>query len=357
MDEVPWSWNVRAHSDYENLSMMPRTEPLDVGDLRSTPPTATTEAALSGPRAAFSVVDSVDGYTKSVAGVQVEAVRTGLGTGPNRVLTVQDDGLMFTSSDIGFPLRTRTTIGDDHVIVGCVEAAPPGSRWCELDLLPGTMAVYGPGAEHTGISPPGLRFKFAAIAADRLTELADQLESPLELPARGQVREFTAAPHAREVVSSRSELAAAGTIEAADLQHTSAAVLDAMVRALVGGLVPARDARRISSRHVVHQCMDFANAVGRIPSISELCLAARVSERRLRKAFIDEYDLPPSRYFRNWALTRAHHRLRSPDGDPHTVTDVAVNLGFNHLGRFSGHYRKLYGESPSTTLRSALGSS
>ena len=39
------------------------------------------------------------------------------------------------------------------------------------------------------------------------------------------------------------------------------------------------------------------------------------------------------------------------------LTDIAVDLGFGHLGRFSGHYRKLYGESPSTTLRSACGSS
>jgi AraC-like DNA-binding protein len=341
------------------VSTVQRTELLDAGDLGSTPPTSTPEAAPGGPRASFSVVDAVDGYTRSVAGVRVEAVRTGLGTGPNRVLTVQDDGFMFTSSDIGFPLRTRTTVGDDHVIVGCVDAAPPGSRWCEVDLRPGTTVAYGPGAAHTGISPPGLRFKFATIEADRLAELAEQIESPLGLPSRGQVREFTSAPNARAVLSSMLELDAAASDGPTSLQSRCDAVLGDVVLALTEAArsTPARGPGGISSRHVVHQCMDFADAVGRIPSISELCLAARVSERRLRQAFVDEYDLPPSRFFRDWALTLAHQRLRSADDDRHTVTDVAVDLGFSHLGRFSGHYRKLYGESPSTTLRSACGSS
>ena len=282
----------------------------------------------------------------------------GLGTGPNRVLTVQDDGLMFTSSDIGFPLGTRTTIGDDHITIGCVEAAPPGSRWCEFDLRPGTVAVYGPCAEHTGISLPGLRFKFATIAADRLTELAAQLESPLELPPRGQVRELTSAPNARAFLSSMSGLAAAAN-EPTLLQSRCDAVLGDVLFVLTetGRSMPACGPGSIASRHVVHQCMDDADATGRIPSISELCLAAHVSERRLRKAFVDEYDLPPSRFFRHWALTLAHQRLTSAEDDRHTVTNVALDLGFSHLGRFSGHYRKLYGESPSTTLHSACGSS
>ena len=93
---------------------------------------------------------------------------------------------------------------------------------------------------------------------------------------------------------------------------------------------------------------------GRIPSVSELCLAAQVSERRLRQAFVDEFDLSPSRFFRHWALTLARQRLRSADGARHTVTEVAVDLGFNHLGRFAAYYRQLYGEAPSTTLESSL---
>jgi len=31
--------------------------------------------------------------------------------------------------------------------------------------------------------------------------------------------------------------------------------------------------------------------------------------------------------------------------------EIALDVGFGHLGRFSGQYRALYGTMPSTTLR------
>ena len=311
------------------------------------------------PRVALSVVDEVDGYIRSVTGVEVEAVPTGLGTGPNRVLTVQDERLLCTSSEIGCPMRTRTTIGDDRVVLGYVLAAPAGSRWCEFDLRPGTVVTYGPGAEHTGISLPGLHFQFVTIEVGRLADHADQLESPIEMPHPGEVQDLTLSPTVRDVLPSLSELVAAASNAAPFLHTKSDAFLDATVRTLSGTdrLDPTRASRRIDSRHVIHQCIDYADSVERIPSISELCLAAHVSERRLRKAFTDEYDLPPTRFFRSWALARARQRLTAEHNDRPRVTDIAFDLGFGHLGRFAAQYRELYGESPSTTLEYAARSS
>ena len=49
-------------------------------------------------------------------------------------------------------------------------------------------------------------------------------------------------------------------------------------------------------------------------------------------------------------LHRAHEKLlkaRLAD----SVTNIALDCGFNHLGRFSQLYRKRFGERPSETLR------
>lgn len=69
-------------------------------------------------------------------------------------------------------------------------------------------------------------------------------------------------------------------------------------------------------------------------------------------AFVDEFDCPPSRFMRAWALDCARRRLQQADPRTLTVTEVAADLGINHLGRFAGDYRHIYGESPSATLRS-----
>ena len=79
---------------------------------------------------------------------------------------------------------------------------------------------------------------------------------------------------------------------------------------------------------------------------------SHVSERRLRKAFTDEYDLPPGRFFRIWVLTEALRRLADPDPTYRSVADIASGLGFLHLGRFAGSYKRLYGTTTSAARRS-----
>jgi AraC family ethanolamine operon transcriptional activator len=128
----------------------------------------------------------------------------------------------------------------------------------------------------------------------------------------------------------------------------------AMVGALEpqAGTSPRSALSLIDDREIVHACVDYAVAIGRLPSLAELCIAARVSERRLRAAFVRLYDLAPSAFFRAWALTEAHRRLASAQQPAGSVTEVALDLGFGHLGRFARRYRQVHGEWPSATLRS-----
>jgi transcriptional regulator GlxA family with amidase domain len=56
-------------------------------------------------------------------------------------------------------------------------------------------------------------------------------------------------------------------------------------------------------------------------------------------------------FFRLWALDQAHRRLVRARRTDDTVTRIALDVGYGHLGRFSEHYRLVYGELPSETLR------
>jgi len=89
-------------------------------------------------------------------------------------------------------------------------------------------------------------------------------------------------------------------------------------------------------------------------SIAKLCGTLGVSERYLRKAYQMVHGMPPHQYLRMLKLSRARRALMSARSRSVTVTKIATRLGFRELGRFSVEYRKMFGESPSATLRQAL---
>lgn len=60
----------------------------------------------------------------------------------------------------------------------------------------------------------------------------------------------------------------------------------------------------------------------------------------------------PMTVLRDLRLERAWQELSHP-GPLTSVTDVAMQLGFFHLGRFSEHYRRKFGCTLSETLRGA----
>ena len=92
--------------------------------------------------------------------------------------------------------------------------------------------------------------------------------------------------------------------------------------------------------------------VGGMPSIAQLCRVAHVSERRLRKAFVDTFGVPPSRFFRLRGLNKVRRQLTT-ERSGLTVGATALDAGFGNLGRFASEYSRVFGELPSETLRRA----
>ena len=81
----------------------------------------------------------------------------------------------------------------------------------------------------------------------------------------------------------------------------------------------------------------------------ELCEALGVKERRLRRLFASLHGTSPTRFLMRHRLELARTRLQR--GEDERVTDVGMSCGFYDLGRFASHYRRLFNELPSETLR------
>ena len=297
------------------------------------------------------VTEEAERYNNSVGGIDVEAVRMGASVRASHVLTAVSERFTFTGSKVGFPMASRATIPDGSAVVAYIRSATPGSRWCEIDLEAGDVLVYGGAAEHVARNVPGLDFMFAIADLAVLGARAEEVGRPLEAPATGRVHLVTRRQPESVVPRAFSSFARAAVRSEPPSSAECDDVLHAMTHAMSSDVVRVIGAaNRIDSRHVVSLAIDYAESIDRIPGLSELCVATHVSERRLRSAFTAEFDVPPSVYFRSWALEKAHRRLVH-GGDNETVTEVAAGLGFEHLGRFSGHYKRIYSESPSATLR------
>ena len=84
-------------------------------------------------------------------------------------------------------------------------------------------------------------------------------------------------------------------------------------------------------------------------SMKDLEGIAEVSARTIHHAFRRFRGYPPKAWLQAVRLERAHRRLLAADPGER-VTAIARSCGFAHLGRFSGAYKKRFGELPSQTL-------
>ena len=95
-------------------------------------------------------------------------------------------------------------------------------------------------------------------------------------------------------------------------------------------------------------CAEDLQSPIRVP---ELAAAVGVSQRVLELGFKETLGISPQRYLRWCRLNHLHRELRGAQPELATVTETALRWGFSELGRAAVEYRRLFGESPSTTLR------
>jgi AraC-like DNA-binding protein len=85
--------------------------------------------------------------------------------------------------------------------------------------------------------------------------------------------------------------------------------------------------------------------------LTEICAAIGVAERTLRAACEEHLGMGPIRYLTLRRMYLVRRALLAADASTTSVTRIVTDHGFWELGRFSGAYRTLFGESPSETLR------
>lgn len=84
-------------------------------------------------------------------------------------------------------------------------------------------------------------------------------------------------------------------------------------------------------------------------SLDDIADAAGVSNRTLQYAFRQTRGVSPMAALRAERMKCVRHDLLRADGG-RSVTEIAMENGISHLGRFPGEYKKMYGELPRETI-------
>jgi AraC family ethanolamine operon transcriptional activator len=146
-------------------------------------------------------------------------------------------------------------------------------------------------------------------------------------------------------------------LESSAVVKTTARKLTDLVRVAIWGLPIAATSlgrHSIPRSQVVQVVMDSIDGQdGQFMTVADLASAAGVSERTLRAAFHDYFGIGPVQFLRLRTLNQVRYALRNSDPALTTVTEIATRFGVWELGRLARDYRLLFGELPSSTLRSA----
>ena len=94
----------------------------------------------------------------------------------------------------------------------------------------------------------------------------------------------------------------------------------------------------------------YAHMYGTI-SIVSLAKQYNVTERTLQNSFQSLFGFTPTNFIRQMKLNLVYRDLKNARSEHETVSKIARKWGFIHMGHFSRHYKELFNENPSQTLK------
>ena len=87
----------------------------------------------------------------------------------------------------------------------------------------------------------------------------------------------------------------------------------------------------------------------------DLCRVTGVGSRTVQRSFREYFDMTVSSYLKTVRLDFARRQLASAKREETSVTRIAMDSGYEHLGRFSVDFHRRFGQLPRNVLERTTG--
>lgn len=254
-------------------------------------------------------------------------------------------GITIYRERIGLPVLQEVVAPKDQVVFGATLNPSADWRYNADPMAGGKMVVTGGGREALacGTGPSDLLL----ICVERgliETQLGRRVGHDVAtVPACQQVADTT------QWMVSLLAAGARGSTGALEEAVLSGLMLDRLA-GLAGAAIGIESAVPQPAFSVYRRIRDFVDdQAGEPLSVRQIADAVGIAPCDLRLAFSQAVGISPGEWIRKRRLNGVRRELA--EGDRRTVSEIAMNWGFWHLGRFSQYYAAQFGEAPSETAQ------
>jgi AraC family ethanolamine operon transcriptional activator len=298
---------------------------------------------------------------EATSGADLKIVQLASGSFDGQLTHARIGTLSLSAGDFEPDIRARGVMNPDLVTIGMmVQSSGEVQQW-DYDVLPGDVVVFPKSVEQEGRFTGRSRYITVTLgeedlalhaAGERLLQDPDFWTGNYRFRVKPSVRDFIRRELADKIAQLRQGVLPES---AAATNYFGRSLLESFIVGILDASEFSERERHVGSR-LVRAVEDYVDAVKSEQPIhiSELCSALVVSRRTLHRAFHETLGIGPAEYLRLRRLSAVHRTLSSAYSTPMSVTRTALDAGFSDLGRFAVYYRRLYGETPSQTLKRAI---
>ncbi|MEH6611649.1 MAG: helix-turn-helix domain-containing protein [Halioglobus sp.] len=128
-------------------------------------------------------------------------------------------------------------------------------------------------------------------------------------------------------------------------------LLDGILDLMMGSATAGIPIRPEAAARNTRRALDYMYALQREPmNIADLCSTLGISRRVLELSFKKYVGLSPKQFSNQQRMHSCHQELLRGSAQDDSVSQVAMGWGFWHMGQFGSDYKKLFGQTPGTTL-------